>query len=131
MLHGHAIAVAAKARFDPTRDQVISSESAAGKLLGGVIYQNFFGVSIECHIAGFDPRWLNRTLLSKLFGYPFEQLGVKKIFVQIPTRNQHSLVFCKKLGFTEAARLEDVYRDGGLVIMEMRRENCRWTKGDR
>lgn len=126
--HAFAIAKAAGAVFNPKCDVVISSETKEGKLLGGVIYQEFTGASIGCHIAGFDPRWLSKKLLWILFSYPFEQLQLKKIFVQVPTSNPHSLEFCTKLGFNTAAILDDVYPNGGLVIMEMRREDCRWTK---
>jgi hypothetical protein len=38
------------------------------------------------------------------------------------------LDFNTKLGFIEEARITGVFRDADLVIMSMRREDCRWLK---
>jgi hypothetical protein len=43
-----------------------------------------------------------------------------------------ALDFNRKLGFIEEARIAGVFRDADLVIMSMRREDCRWlTRGKR
>jgi RimJ/RimL family protein N-acetyltransferase len=103
-----------------------------GKLLGGVIYQGYTGASIRMHVAGFTPRWADRDMLWMAFHYPFEQLGVNKVFGHVHSTNLKALDFNRKLGFIEEARIAGVFRDADLVIMSMRREDCRWlTRGKR
>ena len=62
------------------------------------------------------------------FDYPFNQLGVKKLIGQVPSSNLKALEFDKKLGFKEEARISDVFPDGDLIVLSMRREDCRWLK---
>lgn len=117
--------------FNPVCDYVIV-RTEGGKLLGGVIYQGFTGASIRMHVAGFAPRWIDRDMLWMAFHYPFDQLGVRKVLGFIHSTNLKALDFNRKLGFKEEARIAGVFRDADLVIMTMRREDCRWlTRGKR
>jgi RimJ/RimL family protein N-acetyltransferase len=129
--HGRAIAKSAGTFFNPECDHVISRHEN-GKLLGGVIFTGFTGSSIGIHAAGFVPHWVNRDLLWITFHYPFEQLKVKKLIGQIPSGNRKALDFNENLGFKEEARIADVFPDEDLVVMSMRREDCRWlNRGSR
>lgn len=125
--HARAIAKEAGCFFNPECDHCIS-RAEDGRLLGGVIFTGYTGASIGLHVAGFDPRWLDRDMLWMTFHYPFEQLGVRKITGTIPSGNRKALLFNRKLGFAEEARIADVFPDGDLVIMSMTRDQCRWLK---
>jgi RimJ/RimL family protein N-acetyltransferase len=125
--HANKIAAAAGCIFNPACDHVICRVEN-GKLLGGVIFQNFTGASIGIHVAGFDPHWINRDMLWITFNYPFEQLGVKKLVGQIHSGNHKAIAFDRKLGFKEEARIADIFSDGDLIVMSMRREDCRWLR---
>ena len=115
--------------YNPESHVVISRDED-GKLLGGVIYQAYNKASIVIHVAGFVPRWLNRDLLWMAFHYPFEQLGVSKLFTQTPSNNHKALDFNTNLGFKDEARIEGVFPDADLIVRSMRREDCRWlTRG--
>jgi RimJ/RimL family protein N-acetyltransferase len=97
-----------------------------GQLLGGVIYQGYTGASIRMHAAGFVPRWADKDMLWMAFHYPFEQLNCTKLLGFVHSTNLKALDLNKKLGFKEEARITGVFRDADLVIMTMRREDCRW-----
>lgn len=125
--HADRIAATAGTFFNPKCDHVIS-RAEGEKLLGGVIFTGFTGASIGLHVAGFDPHWINRDILWLTFHYPFEQLGVKKITGTIHSGNRKTILFNRKLGFAEEARIKDVFPDGDLLIFSMRREDCRWLK---
>jgi RimJ/RimL family protein N-acetyltransferase len=125
--HARAIAKAAGCFFNPECDHVISREED-GKLLGGVIFTGYTGASIGIHTASFDPRWINKDMLWITFDYPFNQLGVKKLFGQVPSGNLRALEFDLKLGFIEEARIPEVFPGEDLVVLSMRREDCRWLK---
>jgi hypothetical protein len=125
--HARAIAKEVGVFFNPECDHAII-RTEDDKLLGGVIYQGYTGASIRAHIAGFAPRWIDKDMLWMMFDYPFGQLGVNKIIGHVHSTNLKALDFNRKLGFKEEARIAGVFRDADLVIMSMRRENCRWLE---
>lgn len=122
---GHAIAERAGCAFNPGVDQVIARVDDGG-LRGGAIYQNYTGVSINAHLAGFDEQWISRDLIWVCFHYPFVQLDCKKLFGQVPSFNTEAYELDKKFGFKEIARIEGVFPNGDLIVMCMNREDCRW-----
>lgn len=100
-----------------------------GRLRGGIIYERFTKRAIFLHIAGFEPGWFNRTFLWLGFHYPFEQLGVEKLFGLVSSSNTEALAFFEKLGFTVETSIKEVYSDGAdQVVLVMRREDCKWLK---
>jgi RimJ/RimL family protein N-acetyltransferase len=123
-LHGHAIAAEAGTNFNPKCDISIA-RTENGLLLGGVIFSGYTGVSIGIHVAGFRADWINRDMLWVTFDYPFNQLGVKKIFGQVASNNLKALEFNRKLGFTVEVTVKDVFPDADCVVMSLTRENCR------
>lgn len=108
------------------RADVCLSRSHDGKLLGGVIYEGFTHASIQAHVAGFSPFWLDRTFLWMMFDYPFNQLKVGRVFCQIRESNAVALEFNRKLGFKEVTRIDGVFPDGACVLTSLTRDDCRW-----
>lgn len=125
--HGVIIADEVGVPFHPGRDHTIARERN-GKILGGVIYSDFTGASVCMHVAGFDPKWINRDMLWVCFHYPFVQLGVSKIFAKVEATNAQALEFDRKLGFNVEARIPGVFSSGDLVILSMCRPACRWLR---
>lgn len=125
--HGERIATELGLSLDPHRDQVISRSDRHG-LLGGVIYRDFTGASVQMHVVGFDPTWINKDMLWVAFHYPFEQLQCGKVFGQVPETNHHAIDFNRRLGFKEVVRIPGVYLDGSCVLMEMVRDDCKWLR---
>jgi hypothetical protein len=96
--------------------------------MGGVVYKDWTGNggSISMHVAGIRHRWINRSMLWVCFDYPFNQLQVKKIFGPVPSYNKVAYEFDKHLGFQDEATIRGVYPDGDLMLLSMRREECRF-----
>lgn len=124
--HGKRIAFAIPRNYNPAVDPVISHTDASGKLLGGVIYEGLTGPCIFAHQAAFDKRWLSKDMLWVVFDYPFNQLKCKKICGTIPSSNPGLLAFNLKLGFSVEAVIKDAYPDGDMLVMSMKRDECRW-----
>lgn len=123
---GHAIAELAKTSFNVGVDASIC-RLHDDERLGGVIFTNFTGESIGMHSGSWDDHWINRDLLWVSFHYPFEQLGVKRIFGQVPEDNVHAQRFNEKLGFRYVARVEGVYRHNiACLVMRLDKEDCRF-----
>lgn len=125
--HGRVIAQAAGVIYNVAGDNCISIVRD-GKLLGGAVYSGYTGASIGMHVAGFCDDWMCRDALWASFHYPFDQLGVKKIFGQVPATNSKALEFDRKIGFKIETIIKDVYLDGDLVLMSMTKDECRWLK---
>lgn len=123
--HEMAIEKAAELVFNPRCDVCLSRTDDEGNLLGGVIYTNYTGHSIQLHVAGFHPRWINREILWVTFDYPFNQLECEVIFAQVKESNKHALKFDLNIGFHEFMRLDDVYENEQVILLKMRREECR------
>ncbi len=101
-----------------------------GKLIAGVLYDNYNGANIQMHVAGEGRRWLNRDYLRFCFHYPFNQLKVKRITGIVPSVNDDALKFDTHIGFRYETTLRDAHPDGDLIVLVMRREDCRWIGDD-
>lgn len=125
---GDAIAQLAGTSFNPKRDVAICRVRDDVRL-GGVIFSHYTGESISIHSAGWDPYWINRDMLYVTFDYPFNQLGVKRIFGQVPEDNLHAQEFNVKVGFKTVARIEGVFRGPmACLVMCLERGDCRFLK---
>ncbi len=122
---GEKISTAAQLAYNPSTDVCIARVED-GELWGGVVYQGYTGASISIHMAGFNPRWVNKDMIWVAFHYPFVQLGCKKLFGQVGLHNQKALELDLRLGFKEEARIADVYPEGDMVLLSMRLEDCKW-----
>jgi hypothetical protein len=94
------------------------------QIVCGVVYENWNGRSIVCHIA-FQDR-LTPAYLAAVFDYPFNVCGVEKIIAPIGSKNVKALQLVSKMGFTEEARIKDADTDGDVVFLTMTRDACRF-----
>lgn len=98
-----------------------------GKIVAGVLYDNYNGASVNTHIAANNSkRWMNREYLHFIFWYPFEQMKVKRLTALVAENNTDSRNFVKKLGFDLEATLQDADPDGDLLVYRMFRDQCKW-----
>lgn len=126
--HGFAIAGVIPRIFNPYSDKVISRTNAEGELLGGVIYEGFISNCIFMHQGSFDKGWLSPDMLWTCFHYPFVQLGVGIVCGTIPSSKPELLDFNERLGFKVECKIKGAYTDGDLIIMAMRKDECRWLR---
>ena len=97
-----------------------------GEVKAVVAYDNILDKSCEMHTAAIVPNWISKDLLWACFDYPFNILKVKVILALVASNNMEALRLDRHLGFIDKAYIEDAHVDGDLVILAMRRENCRW-----
>ena len=97
-----------------------------GNLVAVIGYCGFRAKSCVIHVAAIDENWISKDLLWATFDYPFNKLGVSVILATVSSNNEDSLKFNRHLGFVDKAYIEDAHDDGDLVILAMRRENCRF-----
>jgi RimJ/RimL family protein N-acetyltransferase len=100
-----------------------------GKLIGGVVYNNYQGFDISANIAFDSSNWAYPATLRTLFGYPFNQLQVARMTAVIAESNKRSRRICEGLGF----KLEGVHprgADGNEAALSfgLMREACRFLR---
>lgn len=101
-----------------------------GEIIAGVLYDDFNGANVCMHVASLPgKKWMTREYLWFCFHYPFEQLCVKRITGLVAGSNAATLNFDKHLGFIEEARLHDAHPDGDIIVLVMRKEDCRFLRG--
>lgn len=84
------------------------------------------------HVVGDGSRWIDREMLRVCFDYAFNKGKRVAVYGHVASNNERALQLDKHLGFTEVHRIKDAVDDGvDLIILEMRRENCRWLKDRR
>ena len=100
-----------------------------GELVAGVVYAQWNGPNVVCHIASDGRRhWATRQYLWTIFDYPFNQLKVKRITVCVGEGNRASRRFVEHLGFTLEAELAGAHPTGALRIYRQMRDECRYLK---
>lgn len=100
-----------------------------GKLIAGVLYDQYNGRSACMHVASDGSRkWMTRDYLWICFDYPFNQLKLNKLLGLVDSTNEKALAFDKHLGFVEEAIIKDAGKHGDLVILSMTRQQCRFLK---
>lgn len=127
--HGERIMRSIGSGFSKVTMEVIS-RSENGILYGGVVFENYTGSggSILIHVAGMHPTWVNRDMLFITFDYPFNQLGCRYLFGQVAAKNAEARAFNKSLGFEEHITLEGVFPDDDMILVRMKKEDCRFLK---
>lgn len=123
---GEAIAECAGTSFHPKTCTSICRVRNDVRL-GGVIFSHYTGESIAMHSGSWNDHWINRDMLFVTFDYPFNQLGVKRIFGQVPETNVHAQEFNVKAGFEYVARIEGVFpHNVACMVMCLERSRCRF-----
>jgi len=98
------------------------------RLIAVVGYNNFTGTSCHMHMAGDDSRWMNKRFIYEAFRYPFQTLDLTMVFGIVPSGNIRALGIDLKLGFRELIFIPGAHPDGGIHILQMTRDECRWLR---
>jgi hypothetical protein len=123
---GHWVAKQTEGAYFAEKSQAIGL-NRDGETVAGVIYENWNGRSIVCHIA-FLGR-LTPLFLYTVFKYPFITCNVLKIIAPITSTNDKALKVVQKMGFVEEARITNAGPTGDIVFMTLARESCRFLGG--
>ena len=115
---------------DAPKDMQLIGQEIDGEIKAVAGYSAFEGKACNFSLAGDGGNWMNKDFLWAMFDYPFNKLNLKVIIATIAGSNYKSLKLSRNLGFKQIANIADAHQDGDLVIMIMRRENCKWLHID-
>lgn len=117
--------IATRGLYTPCKRDVVLGVELDGSIVGAVAYADYNGASMQMHCAG-EGAWLSRAVLRCLFHYPFVVADCRTVIATVPSDNARALNMNARLGFRELARVPDADPAGDIVIMVMRRAECRW-----
>ena len=105
-----------------------------GRLIAGFVFSEYrerFG-TIELTMAATSPMWAKRQIIAEVLRYPFEQLGVYKVFTITPFENEKALKVNAHIGFIREAILAHQFgKKRHAVIMRMLRPDYVRLFGER
>jgi hypothetical protein len=91
-------------------------------------YDQWTGSSCTMHVAVDRPALLTRKFIEAAFAFPFVTVGCDVVIGIVPSVNLKALEFDKRLGFVEHCRIKDAYPDGDMVLLSLRKEDCKWLR---
>ncbi len=97
-----------------------------GHLLGGVIFTQFTGRTVTIHVAAVDKKWLSHDMRWVLANYAFDLLKCEAVIAQVNGSLDNVLDIASRIGFKKVARVPDYFIGYDLVILCLKREDCRW-----
>jgi RimJ/RimL family protein N-acetyltransferase len=98
-----------------------------GQIVGVVGFDGYNTASVMMHVAG-DGAWCSRSLLFAAFDYPFNRLHCNIVIGLVPSGNKAAVKFNERVGFKLENELKGAHPDGSLLLMTMRREDCRFLE---
>lgn len=98
----------------------------AGEFMGAVVYDAFTPFDCCIHVRLEKPGCKERLILKEVFGYPFEQLGLKRITGLVAKSNTKGHKLCTYLGFHFEGLKEKALGDEDEVVYGLLKENCPW-----
>jgi hypothetical protein len=122
---GHWAASLLNSAYFEARSHAIGIERD-GKLVAGIIYEQWTGKSITCHAA--FPGRLTPGFLREIFNYPFVTCGVEKMIAPVSSTNSKIMKLLHNMGFAEEARITNAAADGDMVFYTLARQDCRFLK---
>ncbi len=105
----------------------IVSVNERGEYDAACVFDAWSPNSVQAHICIENPWVIRHGFLREIADYVFNDCGRGIIIGPVPGDNTEALKFDKHIGFTEVGRIKDGFDHGvDYVILEMRREDCRW-----
>lgn len=121
---GRWVALQAGGVFSEATSTAIGLQKPNGKILAGVIYENWNKRSVVAHMAVTGR--LTRAFVGAIFRYAYEQCGVNKVILPVSSANAKSMRLVNHLGFTEEARIRDADPGGDIIIYTLKKSDCRF-----
>lgn len=115
--------------YDPGAGFRAIVQEVGGRLVGLVGFDGWTPGAVWMHVAAEAPGAC-RGLLRAAFRYAFDDTGRRMALGMVRATNARSLRLAARLGFREVGRLREAWAPGeDVVLLEMRREECRWIGG--
>jgi len=97
------------------------------RIVAGAVFNRHSHPNIDITFATISPRWASPGAVRSILGYPFVQLGCKRITAVTETTNQPARAFLCRLGFKQEGIHPDAFPHGdGVSFGLLRKDASRW-----
>jgi len=99
--------------------KAIGVVGASGVLAAGLVYHDYQprARTIQLSMAADSPRWATKQVIRLLLFYPFEELGLNKVWTATPHTNTRALKFNKGVGFVQEGVLRHQFGPGEHAVI--------------
>lgn len=94
--------------------------------IGGVIYHRYMGYDCEMSIYTESRKWAQKGIVKKIFDYPFQQLGVRRVTAMIAVDNHRAQRLVQRLGFVKEGHLRLGFGDQDACLYGLLRSQRRF-----
>ena len=116
-----------KVRYEPKQCAWLSEISNEGEIQAVVVYNRFSPYNCEMSVASNGgKKWFSRRAARAWFGYPFNQMKLRRVTAVAESDNKRSIDMLKVLGFVEEATLKQWFGDKDGIVFRMTRSECKW-----
>jgi RimJ/RimL family protein N-acetyltransferase len=106
---------------------IMAIDSTTDTTVGACLFDNWTNNSVQCHFMITTPMVLKHGFLEACFDFMFNVGNVSRVYGLVPGNNTKAIKFNEHMGFTIKATMEEAYDVGiDYLLMEMKRENCRF-----
>ena len=93
--------------FEPWSTAIGVLDRKGINLIAGMVYHDYQpeAGTIQLSMAAITPMWARKNVIHQLLAYPFEDVGVYKVWTATPAHNSAALKVNKKVGMKQEAIL--------------------------
>lgn len=110
--------------FGPCRSLGIERD---GKLIAGVVLNNYTVRSINMSAAAEAGHWCSKTLFREVAKYVFITCRCARLSCTTSVNNQRAITCLEKLGFKREGILRDEYEDSDAAVYGLLKHECKWV----
>lgn len=100
-----------------------------GEIVAAAVYNEYRHPNIQVTFVTASPRWASPGAVRAILGYPFRQLGCKRITAITNSTNRPARAFLCRLGFKQEGVHPDALPDGDAVTYGLTRADAaRWLE---
>ena len=95
------------------------------EIKAAVVYNDYSYTSISAHIRA---TLLTKEFIFSIFDYPFRELQVQRVTLNVGKKNKKARKLAEDLGFRYEGCMRNAIKGDSLIIYGMLREECKWLK---
>jgi RimJ/RimL family protein N-acetyltransferase len=102
-----------------------------GEMVAAAVFHQYRHPNIEISFVTTDRHWATKKVVQGILGYPFLQLGCKRLTAITEATNQRTRAFLCRLGFHQEGIHPDAFDSGNAVTYGLlRKDAARWLAED-
>lgn len=99
------------------------------QLIACVVYHDFADGNIEAGVVATAKGWTDGGVTAHLFGYPFIQMGCRRITMRVRADNPPAIKVSQDFGFVKEGVVREAINGVDVIIYGMLKSECTYIRG--